>query len=121
MAAKSSWRMSGARPSDGSSMEELCLEHERAGGGEHLLLTARHLAGDLVLAVGERGEEGEAVLEPAPGGGLVFRQVGTGLQVLQHGELAERPAPFRAVHQAEPADLVGRQAVDALAGEAHGW
>jgi hypothetical protein len=98
--------------------EELRVEHQRACRGEHLLLAAGHLAGDLLLALREHREELEAALEPPLGVGGAAGEVGAREQVLHHRQLLERAAALGAVDEPALADLVRLQALDPLAREA---
>jgi hypothetical protein len=53
----------GDRPIEGSSSSSsLGLAHQRATHGQHLLFTARHGAGELVLALAQAREDGEDLL-----------------------------------------------------------
>src|SRR5215204_4286021 len=70
---------------------ELRAAHERAADGAHLLLTARHGAGELAAALLEAREQAvdvvETLGEARPGG----RHVGAHLEVRLDGELREQP------------------------------
>src|SRR5262249_45676425 len=91
----------------------------RAGPREHRLLAARQRSRLLAAALGEHREVfvdlGVVVGET----GLGPSRVGPEAQVLLDREVHERPAPLRRVGDAEPHDVLGGLAVDALAVEAH--
>ena len=91
--------------------QELVVVEERSRDRDHLLLTARERAGHLVAALHEIGEQ--RVDELAARIALPLGQ----REVLGDGQLREDLAVFGHVADAALDDAVGRQAVDALAGE----
>ena len=100
--------------------DDLGLEHHRAGDRQHLLLAARQRAAGLVAPLGQHREIGEDLVEQ-----LLLARLGhavaieAGAQVLHHGEQAEDAPVLGHVADAEPRQLVRRQAGDRLALEQH--
>ena len=98
--------------------EQPRARHEGAADGEHLLLAARQRARHLhppLLEAREGGEDALHVLgDPAIGAG-----VGPHLQVLEHGQAIEDAPPLG--HMGDPAehDVVGGDAEEGFALEAH--
>src|SRR5439155_23582598 len=86
---------------------------------EHLPLAAPQLPRQLPLALREPGKQRVRSIEAAPRLRRAVRQVRACEQILLHRQLAERPPPLRAVDQAALADLMRRQALDALSREPH--
>src|SRR5207248_10539870 len=99
--------------------QELRLVHQRPRRREHLLLAPRQLPRELPLALRELGKQRVRSIEAAARSRRAVREICAREQVLLHRQLAERPPPFRAVDQAPLADLVRRQALDALSREPH--
>ncbi len=78
--------------------------HERPADGEHLLLAARERARELAAPLAEHREaiirRLHAGREAAPEIAAARQGVAAQLQVVEHGEVAEDPAPLR--HQRDP-------------------
>ena len=89
--------------------------HQCAGHGQHLLLSAAHGAGQLVLAFTQARKEHKHLLHIGRDLGLVVTDVGAHLQVLDDGHAGEHAAPLR--HHGQPfLDQVPRAfALDAFA------
>ncbi len=109
----------GDRPIDGSSsMSRRGRLIEGAADGQHLLLPARQGAGGLGPALGQDGEQvvdhGHVGLHLA-----VVAAVGPEVEVLPDRHPVEQPPALGRVGHPQGDDLVRRQAVDALAVEAH--
>src|SRR5688572_23708541 len=79
--------------------EQLRLEHERARGGEHLLLAAGEGSCDLRFSFRESREQREAVIEAALRLLLAGRKKGPGQQIFQNCQFAEWPPALGAVHE----------------------
>ena len=112
--------MRGARPSEGSSIASSFASNISARAVASICCSPPESVPAICsLRSDSRGNSAKQCSSRLWVSLLVLRQEGAGEQVLQHRQLAERPPPLGAVHQAAHADLVRRQRVDALAGEAH--
>ena len=107
------------------SERELVDHHKLRAGDEGareqelLLLAAGERAGELAAPVGEPREGLDHVLDLRRCGAPVAAvDRGRQSQVLAHGEAGERSATAGHLHDAPANDLVRRETVDALAGEA---
>ncbi len=101
----------GASPTEGSSTSrDLRRQHHRAAEREHLLLAARHAAGELRAALGEAGKGFEAdfevALELAPRGGTE----GAKQEVFLHCQPRKQPPALGHERNAEIDDLFGAAA-----------
>ena len=94
------------------------IAHQGAGDGQHLLLAARHAPARPLAHAAEIGKQREQPVL-GPGRRAVARRLAADLEILHHRQLGEDAPLLRHIAQAEPGDAVGRQAVDAPAGEAH--
>ena len=110
MTSKICLTMSGREAERGLVEEEQArAAHQRAGDGEHLLLAARQRAAALVQALLQAREEREDALQVLLEMGEVV-DGGAHLQVLEHRHAREDAPPLRRLGDAEPRDLVRRQA-----------
>src|SRR5262249_57751375 len=93
---------------------------EGAADGEHLLLAARHGAGELVPAVPEHREEAEDAVELGVPARLAAPRVAPHLEVLENAHAGEDTAPLGNRGDPPPDDLARPEAVDRLAPEVDG-
>ena len=89
--------------------------HECAAHGQHLLLAARHGAGQLVFAFFEARKNTEHHVNVVGDFRLVFADVGAHLQVFGDGHAREDAAAFRHHGQAFAHQVPGALALDAFA------
>src|SRR5262249_56206086 len=80
--------------------EHARASHEGAADGQHLLLPARHGTRGLASPLGEAREEPEDLLEAFAAPGLGRADVGTHLEILEHGETREDLAALGHLHDA---------------------
>jgi hypothetical protein len=93
--------------------------HQRAPDRQHLLLAAGEGAGELAVALGQRGEQPVDPLEVLGPAGAVAVEVGAHLEVLAHGHGREHPAVLRHDRHAPGDPVAGRAAGDVLVAEPH--
>src|SRR6185437_17036164 len=92
--------------------------HERAADGAHLLLAARDVARERLAALPEAREVAVDHLQVGGhGAAAVAAREGAGEQVLLYREVAEAMAALHHLDAAAAHQIVGREPVDALAGE----
>ena len=90
------------------------VAHQRTAHGQHLLLTAGHGARQLFAALLQAGEQfKDLFLVGADGGGRLG--VAAHFQIFLHGHVQEDVASLRHMGQTGLHDLVGTDALDALA------
>ena len=82
------------------------LPHQGPPDGQHLLLPPGERPRPLPAALGEEGERREHRFQGAPPLAPGLRRERPQLQVLQHGQAPEQPAPFRHQHHPAGDDLV---------------
>src|SRR5580704_17975691 len=110
------WTMTGASPSESSSMMSSCGS---AADRQHLLFAAGESAGLLPPPLLEPREQRVDLIEPVGEAPAGTAREGTHLEVLLDAHIGEQLAPFR--HQHETARGLGmpRQRRHILAGEPH--
>ena len=92
--------------------DHLRARHQRAADRAHLLLAARGVAGQRILALGQLGEIAIDHVDVALGRGLaVGPREGAGQQIFLDGEMAEAMAAFHHLDAAAPDQIVGRAVV----------
>ena len=97
--------------------QQLRAAHERPGDGEHLLFSSRERAGHLVAALFQPGKPDVLLLDVGPDAGRVTARVGAQFQVVLHALAGQHLPPFRALRDAQPHRLVGRQSAQVSPGK----
>src|SRR3990170_3687446 len=103
------------REPEGGLVEQqhLRARHEAAPDGQHLLLAARHGAGELPPPAGENRKERQHPVQPvADPRGLAAEDEGADLEVLQHGHGGEHETPLGDIGEAAAHAAVSRLVSD---------
>ena len=118
MIRKISWKISGARPRDGSSRSSRRGPgHQGAGDGEHLLFPAAERPARLMAPLLEDRKEREDVLDVPGDLRLVLPEKGPHVEILRHREERKDPAPFGDLGDAQGDDFVRFHLLDRLSHE----
>ena len=91
------------------------LTHQGAGDGEHLLLTSGHGARGLMDALLQPWKNGEGIVHVLGNTRLVAAQVGSHLQIFDHGQIGKNHAPLRHMTKMFGDDLMRRLIRDVFA------